>query len=83
MPTRQTADQIAFRYRTTDSPNGVTRATAKRIADQFGVDETQIIHLALHNLAVKVLPQYQADDGTLSAAQLRQIKNAPRKELSD
>lgn len=38
------------------------------------------IHLALHQLAVKVLPQYEADDGPPTAAQLRQIKKlAPQK----
>ena len=74
MATRLTAEQIAFRYRVTDSASGVTRETAKRIAERLGVDETQAIHRALHELAVKILPQYEADDGPLSAAQLRQIK---------
>ena len=68
------ARQIAFRYRVTDSASGVTRDTAKRLAQRLGVDETQAIHLALHELAVKILPQYAADDGPLSAAQIRQIK---------
>jgi hypothetical protein len=40
----------------------------------LGVDETQAIHQALHELAAKVLPQYQQDDGPLLAAQMRQIK---------
>lgn len=80
MTVKATADQIAFRYRASDSATGVTRQTAKRIAEKLGVDETQAIHLALHELAVKVLPQYEPDDGPLSAAQLRQIrKSAPRK----
>jgi hypothetical protein len=80
MPTKTPADQIAFRYRSADSPTGVTRHTAKRIAERLGVDETQAIHLALHELAVKVLPQYEADDGPLTAAQMRQIrKSVPRK----
>ena len=74
MATRSSADQIAFRYRTMDSTTGVTRETAKRMAERLGVDETQAIHLALHEMAVKVLPQYKADDGPLTAAQLRQIK---------
>ena len=74
MTTRSTADQIAFRYRATDTTTGVTRDTAKRLADHMGVDETQAIHLALHELAVKMLPQYEADDGPLTAAQMRQIK---------
>ncbi|MDP1671607.1 MAG: hypothetical protein Q8L65_00655 [Burkholderiales bacterium] len=74
MATRYTAEQIAFRYRVTDSAHGVTRDTAKRIAERLGIDETQAIHRALHELAVRVLPQYEPDDGPLTAAQLRQIK---------
>jgi hypothetical protein len=74
MPTRSTTNQIAFRYRSIDSATGVTRETAKRLAEYLGVDETQAIHRALHELAVKVLPQYEPDDGPLTAAQVRQIK---------
>lgn len=66
--------QIAFRYRPQDSATGVTRTTAKRLAETLGVDETQVIHLALHDLAVKVLPQYEADEGALTKTQLNQIK---------
>ena len=76
MPTRPTANQIAFRYRTIDSATGVTRETAKRLAERLGVDETQAIHQALHELAVKLLPQYEADEGPLTAAQVRQIKKS-------
>jgi len=80
MPSKPTVtNQIAFRYRSTDSATGVTRKTAKRLAERLGVDETQAIHLALHELAVKVLPQYEPDDGPLTAVQLRQIrKRAPQ-----
>ena len=79
MTTRSTADQIAFRYRPADSATGVTRDTAKRIAERLGVDETQAIHLALHDMAVRLLPQYDADEGLLTASQLRQIrKQAPQ-----
>ena len=74
MPARPTANQIAFRYRTVDSATGITRKTAKRLAEYLGVDETQAIHQALHELATKVLPQYEADDGPLTATQIRQIK---------
>lgn len=81
MSTRNPANQIAFRYRATDSATGVTRGTAKRLAEYLGVDETQAIHRALHELAVRVLPQYEADDGPLTAAQVRQIrKRAPQDE---
>ena len=79
MPARSPIDQIAFRYRPADSTTGVTRSTAKRLAERLGVDETQVIHLALHQMAVKLLPQYEADDAPLTAAQIRQIrKQAPQ-----
>jgi len=71
--------QIAFRYRPRDSATGVTRTTAKRLAEVLGVDETQVIHLALHELATKVLPQYEADEGSLTKAQLSQIKKSAPK----
>ena len=82
MATRSTADQIAFRYRAADTTTGVTRDTAKRLANHLGVDETQAIHLALHDMAVKMLPQYEADDGPLTAVQMRQIKKrAPQGKM--
>lgn len=74
MASRSSSDQIAFRYRTENSATGVTRETAKRIAERLGVDETQAIHFALSKLAAEVLPQYEADDGPLTASQLRQIR---------
>ena len=61
------------------STTGVTRDTAKRLAECLGVDETQAIHLALHDMAVRLLPQYEAADGPLTAVQIRQIrKRAPQ-----
>ena len=53
---------------------GVTRSTAKKLAEHLGVDETQAIHLALQQMANKLLPQYEADDGPLTKAQLLRIK---------
>ena len=74
MATRKLPGQIAFRYRPTDSAIGVTRATAKRLAAHLGVDETSAIHLALHALALRVLPQYAQDDGPLTQAQVSEIR---------
>ncbi len=74
-----TSTQIAFRYRSQDSATGVTRTTAKRLAEVLGVDETQVIHLALHELATKMLPQYEPDEGPLTKAQLSQIKKSAPK----
>jgi hypothetical protein len=75
--------QTAFRYQPLDSSTGVTRTTVKRLAEVLGVDETQVIHLALHELATKVLPQYEADEGALTKDQVSQIKrSAPRAKVA-
>ena len=68
------SDQIPFRYRAVDSMTGVTRDTARRLGEVLGVDETAVIHMALHDLAVRLLPQYEPDDGPLTAGQVRQIR---------
>lgn len=71
--------QISFRYRPKDSATGVTRTTAKRLAEVLGVDETQVIHLALHEMATKFLPQYEADGAALTKAQITQVKKSAPK----
>lgn len=79
MATRLVANQIPFRYRVTDTRTGVTRETARRLAEHLGVDETQVIHLALRDMAARLLPQYEPDDGPLTAEQTRQVrKQAPQ-----
>ena len=62
-------------------PTDLTRKTAQQLAERLGVDETEAIHLALRQLAVKVLLQYEPDDGPLRAAPAGLIKNSgqPRK----
>ena len=32
------------------------------------------IHIALHDMATRILPQHEVDEGALTAAQLEQIK---------
>jgi len=73
---KKTKSQLAFRYRTTDTPMSVTRATAQALAEALGVDETQMVHIAIRKLAMETLPQYQADDGALTATQIKAIKQA-------
>lgn len=64
---------ILLRYRDRDSAYGVTRRTATQLARTLGVSETQVVHIALANLARQALPRYEADDGPLSVEQLAAI----------
>jgi hypothetical protein len=73
------APKIVFRYRSQDCATGVTRSTAQRLAKTLGVNETQVVHLALRALAARVLPQYEADEGPLTSVQCKQIKKTAPK----
>jgi hypothetical protein len=57
-----------------DSRFTASRATLKRLAEKLGLNETQVIHLALAALATRELPRYAPDDGLPSKAQLRAIQ---------
>jgi hypothetical protein len=64
---------ILLRYREKDTAYGVTRQTATRIAENLGLSETQVVHVALANLARQTLPRYEADNGPLSEKQMNEI----------
>ena len=64
---------ILLRYRDRDTPYGVTRRTTAKLAATLGLSETQVVHVALANLARQTLPRYEADNGPLSNEQLAAI----------
>ncbi len=63
MATTLKPDQLLLRFRPTDTQNGISRSTVKKLAEYPGfTEETQVIHYALSKLAKDVLPAYEADD---------------------
>ena len=44
------------------------------IAEMLGLSETQVIHVALAQLAKQTLPRYEPDDGPLTERQARAIR---------
>ena len=67
------AEGILLRYRDKDTPYGVTRKTATKLAATLGLTETQVVHVALANLAMQTLPRYEVDEGPLSQEQMDAI----------
>jgi hypothetical protein len=65
---------ILLRYRDKDSALGVSRETASRLAETLGVSETQVIHVALAQLARQTLPRYEIDNGPLTDEQYEAIE---------
>ena len=68
-----TAGRILLRYRDRDTAYGVTRKTTTKLAETLGLSETQVVHVALANLARQTLPRYEADNGPLTKEQLEAI----------
>lgn len=68
------ASGILLRYREKDTAYGVTRKTTARLADTLGLSETQVVHVALANLARQTLPRYEADNGPLTEEQYAAIE---------
>ena len=65
---------MLLRYRDVDTAYGVSRRTAKKLANTLGLSETQVIHVALAQFARQNLPQYEPDDGPLTADQMEEIR---------
>jgi hypothetical protein len=67
------AEKLLVAFRKADNRFGVTRATLTKLARQLGLNETQVIHYALSQLANDVLPSYAPDNGPLTARELKVI----------
>jgi len=68
------ADKLLVRFRETDNRFGVTRKTLGKLAEKLGLNETQVIHLALSQLATTELPAYEQDDGPLTKGELGRLQ---------
>lgn len=66
-------EKLLVRFREVDNRFGVTRTTLAKLAEQLGLNETQVIHYALGQLAMTVLPSYEPDDRPLTTRELKVI----------
>jgi hypothetical protein len=64
---------LLLKFRARDTQFGVTRETVKAIAERFDLSETEVVHMALSRLAKEELPAYEADDGPLSARDIKAL----------
>lgn len=73
MPKRS-SDRILFFYRSKDTSLGVTRASVLAMAETLGMNETELIHLALVKLSTQVDSMYPIDDGPITKGQSVRIQ---------
>ncbi len=48
--------------------------TVKAMAERFDLSGTEVVHMVLPRLAKKELPDYEPDEGPLSARQARDLR---------
>ena len=68
------SEHLLVKFRSKDTPMGVTWGTVNALAKKLDVNETQVIHLALSKFAADHLPAYQPDEGPLKSAQLTALR---------
>ena len=69
-----TPSSLLLKFRARDTQFGVTRKTVKAMAARFDLSETEIVHVALSRMAKEELPAYEADDGPLSARDVKALR---------
>ena len=69
------------KFRTRDTQFGVTRETVKAMAARIGLSETEVVHMAPSRMAKEELPAYEADDGPLSARDVKALTEFARAVL--
>ena len=68
-----TPSSLLLKFRTRNTQFGVTRETVKAMAARFDLSETEVVHMALSRMAKEELPAYEADEGPLSARDVRAL----------
>jgi len=74
--TAEKTDSVLLRLRKQDTTSGVSSTTVELLVQQTGLSKTEVIHLALRQLADRYLPKYELDDGPLTDAQISAIRAA-------
>jgi hypothetical protein len=74
-------NSLLVKFQSRDTPFGVTRATVRAIAKELGINETQVVHIALSRFATDVLPAYAPDDAPLTAKEVLALRKDAAKRL--
>jgi len=82
-PTRTVPKKFLFQLRSVDNEFGVSEDTFARLMAELSLNQTELVHKALRNLAKEVLPAYQQDDGPLTDAQHATVKKLSGLDISE
>ncbi len=67
-------ETVLLRLRPQDTPTGISNSTMEELMAQTGWNKTEVIHYALRQMADRLLPKYELDDGPLTDAQMNILR---------
>lgn len=73
-PSTHKPASFLLRLKEQDTPTGVSEATVQKLMAITGLGKTELAHLALRDLAVRFIPQYEMDEGPLTPHHLQAIR---------
>ena len=82
-PTRTAPKKFLFQLRSVDNEFGVSEDTFARLMAELSLNQTELVHKALRDLAKEVLPAYQQDDGPLTDAQHAAVKKLSGLDIAE
>lgn len=82
-PTRTAPKKFLFQLRSVDNEFGVSEETFARLMAELSLNQTELVHKALRNLAKEVLPAYEQDDGPLTEAQNNAVRQMSGLDISE
>lgn len=75
--------KFLIQLRARDNEFGVSEATFSRLMDELALNQTELVHKALRNLAKEILPAYEDDNGPLTDEQHVAIRKMSGMEITD
>lgn len=80
---RAAPKKFLIQLRARDNEFGVSEETFARLMDELALNQTELVHKALRNLAKEILPAYEDDNGPLTDEQHVAIRKMSGMDITD
>ena len=80
---RAVPKKFLIQLRARDNEFGVSEETFVRLMEELALNQTELVHKALRNLAKEILPAYEDDNGPLTDEQHVAIRKMSGMEITE
>jgi hypothetical protein len=82
MPTQHTDSSIVVRLKKQDTPIGISRDTLDDLATQLNISKTEVMHMALREMADRYSVPYDLEGGQLKTEAYVPLHSLPEESLT-